>query len=78
MFLNEESGSKLCITTRAHHNVSLTSGKDISLETPTPLMSHCFSEFECPTPIVSVENRGRTLASHKMQLIFSMYFDVHS
>jgi hypothetical protein len=50
MFLNVKSNSKLWITTRAHHNVSLRSCKNLSLETKKLLMSHCFSDVKCPNP----------------------------
>ncbi len=52
MSLNVKSNSKLWITTRTHHNVSLRSGKDLSLETKKLLMSHCFVDVKCATPIL--------------------------
>ena len=44
IFLNIISNSKAWITKVAHHNVSLRSGKDLSLETHKLLMSHCLAE----------------------------------
>ena len=68
MFLNVKSNSKLGITTRAHYNVSLRSGKDLSLETKKLLMSHCFVDVKCATPILmnlswdfSIPNNSRVL-----------------
>ena len=52
MFLNIKSNSKAWITKIAHHNVSLRSGKDLSLETKKLLMSHCFVDVKCATPIL--------------------------
>ena len=54
MFLIIKSNSQAWITKIAHHNVSLTSGKYLSLETKKLLMSHCFVgiDVKCATPIL--------------------------
>jgi hypothetical protein len=86
MFLNVKSNSKLWITTRAHHNVSLTSGKDLSLETKKLLMSHCFSDVISPTPILmslswifSIPNaKASSHTAHLyFQLLLLQLLDIH-
>ena len=54
MYLNLKSNSKAWITKIAHYNVSLRSGKDLSLDTKKLLMSHCFADIDvkCATPIL--------------------------
>ena len=49
-----KSNSKAWITKIAHQNVSLRSGKDLSLETKKLLVSHCFADIhiKCATPIL--------------------------
>ena len=54
-FKNVKSNSKAWITKIAHHNVSLRSSKDFSLETKKLLMSHCFAERRAEMPTSSVE-----------------------
>ena len=55
MFLDIKSNSKASVTKIVHHNVSLRSSKDLSLETKKLLMSHCFAESPAEMPMSSIE-----------------------
>ena len=43
------------MTKRAHHNVSLRSSRELSLETKKLLMSHCFAERQAEMSMSSIE-----------------------
>jgi len=85
MSLNVKSNSKLWITTRTHHNVSLRLGKDLSLEIKKLLMSHCSVDVKCATPILmslswifSIPNNSWVLKIWERWLAIKfIYFVVH-